>query len=755
MSMLGGRPTAKRNTQQATAGIPSRVGTSVTNSLTTPAPRNGINQSSRNAISNLYTSSQSKVGPSKAVGSAGAASTAPRNAVPTKPSSNIHGTGSKSAEVKKPEQSLRKENLCKEALPSNFACQAAGAQVSGKIAQDGASTSGAGLPKPLAAMSTSAETPAKGPSGNSPKKATHHVPNPPTNPATIKAPATKQTEKPGTNVTSAPSDGKAPTSKNVVGNLLNEIKASNGGVGASDGATGKNLPANSTPGTSGHALGSPPIAKPTPASSSTPIPQNHSGSSEHATLAQKKSGQMNTSQDSTSTVAETRGQISQISAQDPAKPTHDKKTSPSSNVQVNVPATTDPAPEGIEPVSSDKATPSHVSAKVQAPKGHKYAALIPGTARLAPLSSSPKVSKPSPAPDPERETDKVLPEDRAEFETSTAISKPASPAKKLPVVQLKEVPIVPTSEPYFEFTIYEKMWSTTENESKGQTMEISGRITSLEHANARAEQRFAYISKEDAKYKKIQFSQWSNKRDINDCIAYQGTFAPLDFPRQKSHYRIWVERHVVCAIAATVQPPLQGTPFLSKTVYVLRLFKLVNDPKYTEPATAASHNDDANSASSHSSDSSSAPSSESDNDGPDSGKYAKKARLKQRQNQALARKSSTTRATTAAPPAPIRQHHPTPDTAEIFTALAYANRAARRLHIEMSHEKEPASATVTEQQREELRDLEEKVLDLEAKMAQANEDDACWRSQFSGCGSEEGQFEVVVERAILGGPRNA
>jgi len=325
-----------------------------------------------------------------------------------------------------------------------------------------------------------------------------------------------------------------------------------------------------------------------------------------------------------------------------------------------------------------------------------------------------------------------------------------NPINEIPVMRLKDVPLDPAAIPYFEYTVHEKMWSASDNENSAQAIDISGHITCLDEANNRAEQRFAYVRKEDAKHKHIRFSEWSNKRDHNDCISCSGTFSPIDFASQKSHHKIWVQRHIVCAIAATVQPPAKSTNFISKAVYILRLFKLVDDPSHTEPPASEDDEDAAAQTSSSSeSDSDSDSASESDSD-PDKGKHNKKARAKLRSSLTPTRKSRSA----PAPYALIRQYHPIANWSEIYTTLEYANRAARRLQIELSHEESPSNPLTVKWQEQNRRELEEQVLALEAEHQDEEEGNGLWRSEFNGCGCGGDRFELLVERTVLGGPRN-
>jgi hypothetical protein len=398
--------------------------------------------------------------------------------------------------------------------------------------------------------------------------------------------------------------------------------------------------------------------------------------------------------------------------------------------------------EAENDLTSAKGTSPQRSIIIEAPAEHRTMAVESKTEHLAPPNSvlmSVVPNMPAVLKD-----EIVFPEVRMEVDSPSPTPKLANSTHELPAVRLKEILLDPTVDPYFEYGVHEKMWSVSDDEHEAEVSVMSGRITCLEEANSRAEQRFAYVSKEDAKYKLVKFSEWNNTRDRNDCMSYVGIFAPIDFPDQKTHHKIWVERHVVCATSATVQPPRKNTQFISKAVYILRLFKLVDDPNHAElPAS----DDEGAAAESSSSDSDSESSSESDSD-PDKGKYNKKANARKRPSITPARESRSAPVTHS----PIRQHHPIPKTSEIYTTLAYANRAARRLQIELSHEKDTSSPLSRKWQEQNRRELEERVLALEAE--DMKDGGGFWRSEFNGCGRGGDRFELVVERTALGGPKN-
>jgi hypothetical protein len=333
--------------------------------------------------------------------------------------------------------------------------------------------------------------------------------------------------------------------------------------------------------------------------------------------------------------------------------------------------------------------------------------------------------------------------DSMDTDSQTPSSNLTNMVSDLPVVALKDMSLSrqarENAEAYFEYTVYEKVWSDPENEAHVKISELSSRITCVDDANKQAEQRFTYVSKEEPKHKHVKFLEWKNQLNHEDCISYVGTFAHAEFPTQKQYHKIWVERHLVCKIAAAVQPPQHDILFINKTVYILRLFRLIEEPNKTGSVAS----DDEVSAPDTSSDSDTASSSESDVD-PDKGKYKKKEQARRRAHIRPRKMESTALPTT------FRQHHPVPNN-EIYTTLPYANRAARRLQIEMSHEENPSRPLTAKWQESNARELEQRVNELE-KMA--GEDERLWKSEFNGFGPGGDRFELVVEKTTLGGPRN-
>ena len=267
-----------------------------------------------------------------------------------------------------------------------------------------------------------------------------------------------------------------------------------------------------------------------------------------------------------------------------------------------------------------------------------------------------------------------------------------------------EVILLPTSpqpakdaEPYFEYSVFQKTWSHTQTEHDVASTEIIARpFTCIDDANFQAETLFNTARTQYQQHFQVRFSEFSTSRDDHDCSVHVGVFAPVDYPSRKSRFKIWVRRDFVSALADRTSKSLELTPFVSKTVYVLRLFKiLVSAPEAEDDDedTVMADNDASN----------------------------------------------------------IRIYLPTP-CAEAYTSLGAANLAARNLQIEHGHEKNPKGLQKT-WQASDLASLNEKMSVL-AAVVDLEKGDGCWRSTFNGAGKGGDKFELVVEKVALCGPRN-
>jgi hypothetical protein len=242
-------------------------------------------------------------------------------------------------------------------------------------------------------------------------------------------------------------------------------------------------------------------------------------------------------------------------------------------------------------------------------------------------------------------------------------------------------------QPFFEYTVFQKRFPASEIDNSTPSVQIAT-FTDIDNANAQAEKLHLAAAHQHPLVYDIQYSSWNNKPDAFDCMTYLGTFAPVEYPTHKSYIKIWVERHP--ASAHTNRQASAKTHFLAKTVFILRLCKVV-DPDSDGEAMEDSDSEDEE---------------------------------------------------------PMRVFQALPEGhAEIYTTLDAANRAARRLQIEMSHEKEPKHQSKKMWQEKEAKDLYAKVTDLEKNKGY-------WESRFNEVRLGGDKFELVVEQTRLFGPRN-
>lgn len=254
--------------------------------------------------------------------------------------------------------------------------------------------------------------------------------------------------------------------------------------------------------------------------------------------------------------------------------------------------------------------------------------------------------------------------------------------------------LVKDAEPYFEYSIFQKLWASTQNESDITAAELISRpFINIDEANIQAELLFQNSKSQYTQHFRVLFSSINSTRDKIDCLTMLGTFSPLDNPGKKSYLKIWVQRDCVSKFANKAPQDLGLAPFISKSMYILRLFKLISSDKDTDTDT-------------------------------DSNIEVEEP--------------------------PVRAYQPLPRT-EIYTTLDAANRAARSLQIELSHERDPKSPLTTKWQEINLRELNAKVHAFDPSMGGK---EACWNSTFNGCGLGADRFELVVEQVRLCGPRN-
>jgi hypothetical protein len=249
------------------------------------------------------------------------------------------------------------------------------------------------------------------------------------------------------------------------------------------------------------------------------------------------------------------------------------------------------------------------------------------------------------------------------------------------------------AQPYFEYSAFQKVWTSEQTEEDITGTEINVRpFTNIVEANRHAEKVFQGSR---AHFFDAIFES-SNERDEYGCSILTGCITPFDNPTKRFHLRIWIQRDIVSKLANQTPQTLKGTSFISSTCYVLRLFNLAE-----QADTEGSDSSDSD-----------------DSDAP------------------------------AREPVRVYQSHTRP---EVYTTLDAANRAARALQIELSHEKEPRGASKAFQEKG-IKELNAKLVELQS--AERNGGDGCWKSKFNACGLGADTLEVVVEKTGICGPRN-
>jgi hypothetical protein len=252
------------------------------------------------------------------------------------------------------------------------------------------------------------------------------------------------------------------------------------------------------------------------------------------------------------------------------------------------------------------------------------------------------------------------------------------------------------AQPYFEYTIFQKTWSTSQTETDVSSTELTVRpFTNITEANLQAENMF---QSSKAQCTPTLLYEYSTKRDLHGCSIFTTTFSPFDYPSRKSHLKVYVQRDMVSKYANQTPQALEGTRFIASTAYILRLFKLISPP-----------------------------SSSSDSDSDSSSSSSEE---EEEEEEILLR---------------VHTPHPRP---EVYTTLSAANRAARSLQIELAHEKDPKDMMTKAFQETMLGELNSKLQKLEGG------EGGYWRSRFNARGVGGDRLEVCVEGVGISGPRN-
>ncbi|KAF7677649.1 hypothetical protein GT037_004508 [Alternaria burnsii] len=251
------------------------------------------------------------------------------------------------------------------------------------------------------------------------------------------------------------------------------------------------------------------------------------------------------------------------------------------------------------------------------------------------------------------------------------------------------------AQPYFEYSVFQKVWSSEQIEESIAATETTVRpFTSIVEANAQAEKTF----QNGFAHSFDPFFESRTTRDEHGCSILTGSATPFDNPIKKIYFKIWVQRDIVSKFANQTPQTLRATSFISSTCYILRLFNLAEQADTEGPDASDSE----------------------DSDSP------------------------------ACEPVRVYQSHSRP---EIYTTLDAANRAARALQIELSHEREPKDEFSRAFQEKNLKELDTKLRELQSRELDGG-NDGCWKGKFNACGLGADTLEVIVEKTSICGARN-
>lgn len=334
---------------------------------------------------------------------------------------------------------------------------------------------------------------------------------------------------------------------------------------------------------------------------------------------------------------------------------------------------------------------------------------------IAPQSFSSKILPPQPLaavvnPNDAEEPSIGHPVPTAAVQSSTTSSSPE--------IALPSPTISPAAEPYFEYTIHQTVFLSS---SSPTTTELSAQpFTALDHANAQTDKLFQ-SAREQYELVGMRCKSTTSRVLVNGLSVHEATLISIDDPSKTVTVKLWVERAEV-SLYANHTPSLTPTaPLIGKTLYALRLWRLAERADSESDSEAED---------------------DSDNDNEDGGHEEKEQ---------------------------IRIYHPLPHICtEVHTSLDSANRAAKRVQIELSHEKAPKSLQA-QWQLDDLRDLNKKLEDLRSEAAEKDDGESetpssfeyeqnrrrgCWKSKFRGVGHDGVEFELLVTSVGVSGPRN-
>lgn len=299
-----------------------------------------------------------------------------------------------------------------------------------------------------------------------------------------------------------------------------------------------------------------------------------------------------------------------------------------------------------------------------------------------------------------------------------------------PDILLPSASISPSAEPYFEYTIHQALTSSWSGEI---VTEITARpLTSLDTASVQMERSFQN-SRQQFQLLGMEVTDTLGQVDDDGLLVQQSTFKCHEDPSKAVILKLWIERAEV-SVHANHVPSINFSPStIGKTVYAVRLWKLLKTVNAEGP-----DGDEGRDEGEEEGDE------DEDEDKSEDGDTKDK---------------------------PARVHHFLPSVCtEIYTTLDAANRAAKRVQVYLSH-KDSANPMQKQWQTKNLQELNRKLENLreEMKNNDGTEEDAppsqleyeqgrrkgCWRSLFKVIGGgNHDDYEVLVCKVKVSGPRN-
>lgn len=362
---------------------------------------------------------------------------------------------------------------------------------------------------------------------------------------------------------------------------------------------------------------------------------------------------------------------------------------------------------------------------------------------------------------------------------------PSTFSESVPVIKLSNVlpePKDKEAEPYFEFSLFEKLWSDDDNESDVRPKQALGYLrTCVEAANRQAEDYFRGTLTQQCNALFLKTISTESMRSVeDDCMTFSATLVGIDIPSRKLYLKVGVQRRFVDAATASMHPPEYETRFVSKNMYMVHLYRLVENPGWeqnVDPDMETAPSSTESTSSSCSSDSDQPSSSPSKNLFAKARKQREARKLEQKQKDKPRDKRKNIE------PPYLRIHTwPLPKgRTEAYTTLDAANSAALGVQIDMSHDSNATGTNLMWQAqnlaalRRRLEEMkkkdggdgkgrdEEESEDGEDEDEEGNEGECVksgervgkyWKSEFNEGKLGGSKFEVVVRRIGITGPRN-